>query len=55
MDPAEFLAKMRAIDDTCACVDDMHRAADDLMCALLGHLGYGEGVEVFDKMEKWYA
>lgn len=54
MTPAEFLAKMWAIaamTDT----EERHVEADDLMCALLVRLGYGDGVAVFEDMEKWYS
>lgn len=32
-----------------------HGMADDLMCKVLYRLGYGEGVEIFEEMDKWYA
>lgn len=32
-----------------------HGEADDLMCALLRSLGYGDGVAVFEAGYKWYA
>ena len=32
-----------------------HVEADDLMCELLKSLGYGEGVEVLEDMDKWYG
>lgn len=32
-----------------------HHAADDLMCELLRELGYGEGIDIFESMPKWYA
>jgi hypothetical protein len=31
-----------------------HQVADKLMCRILRKLGYGDGVEVFEKMGKWY-
>ncbi|MDA8113543.1 MAG: hypothetical protein M0Z43_02285 [Acidithiobacillus sp.] len=55
MGPAEFLAKMKAIAVSGGSLDDRHRAADELMCALLVRLGYGDSVVVFEDMEKWYA
>lgn len=33
----------------------LHGAGDDLMCEMLKALGYGEGVEIFEKWDKWYA
>ena len=35
--------------------EDRHYEADMCMCRLLEELGYGEGVEIFKKAEKWYA
>lgn len=32
-----------------------HIQADELMCELLRELGYGEGVNIFENMNKWYA
>ena len=31
-----------------------HLQGDMLMCQVLTQLGYGDGVEVFEKMCKWY-
>lgn len=54
--PLEFLKEMQDIEsDKDAGQDDRHRWADTVMCDLLRSLGYGEGVEVFEKMKKWYA
>ena len=54
MTKAELLAALRALaksDDT----EGAHGRADDLLCEVLRHLGYGEGVAIFEKMDKWYA
>lgn len=32
-----------------------HIEADELMCSLLRELSYGEGVDTFEKMGKWYS
>ncbi len=32
-----------------------HAIADGLMCDLLRELGYGEGIDIFESMPKWYA
>lgn len=32
-----------------------HIAADDILCAVLKHLGHDELVEAFHDIEKWYA
>jgi hypothetical protein len=53
MTPEEFkerMEKCRSED-----IEAGHGYADDLMCELLRSLGYGEGIEVFENMEKWYA
>ena len=35
--------------------EDAHVLADALMCEILRELGYGEGVDIFLNMSKWYA
>lgn len=35
--------------------EEAHIMADGLMCDLLQELGYGEGVDIFLKIPKWYA
>lgn len=57
--PEEFAAKMREFDRPGGeprprCNADGHGPADDLMCEVLTELGYGEGIEVFNKMLKYY-
>ena len=32
-----------------------HGIADDILCELLTSLGYGDVVEAWNKVEKWYA
>ena len=32
-----------------------HKKADAVICDLLTALGYGDGVELFEQMPKWYA
>ncbi len=32
-----------------------HILADELICKLLRELGYGEGVDIFEQMYKWYS
>ena len=49
-----FAAKMRRLDK----LNDpevAHYKADELMCELLTELGFGEGVEIFKEMGKWYV
>lgn len=40
-----------ADDDT----EKAHGDADELMCTILKSLGYEKGVEIFEKMPKWYS
>lgn len=44
-------AKQKWDDDT----EMSHIEMDSIMCDLLKHLGYGEGVEVFKAQKRWYA
>lgn len=65
--PEEFAEKMRNIpkvlDEREARrgrgwgwdAEDSHELADQYMCELLVELGYGEGVDIFKDMPKWYA
>ena len=55
MTPEEFRDKMQEIFGDRYDTEDAHLEADDLMCKVLTDLGYGEGVEIFTKAEKWYA
>ena len=53
MTPDEFEARMKEAAEEDG--ETGHRLADELMAKLLTSLGYGKGVEVFEKMGKWYA
>lgn len=54
MTPEEFADAMKKIADNGDTEYD-HRDADDLMIKVLTSLGYGEGAEIFDCMDKWYS
>ena len=54
MTKEEFRNKMQAIADK-RDIEEGHIEADDLMCELLKGLGYGEGVDIFEGMDRWYA
>jgi hypothetical protein len=54
MTPDEFKARMEEVLLVGSC-EYRHEDADDLMCEVLRSLGYGDGVDIFEKMEKWYA
>ena len=63
--PKEFKTHMQKISKNVMEMDDQnenmpqmieeaHIQADRLMCELLTDLGYGEGIELFKRMEKYY-
>ena len=54
MTKEEFKKRMQAIADI-RDAEKGHIEADDLMCELLKDLGYGEGVDIFEGMNRWYA
>lgn len=54
MTPKEFADKMQSINMP-GDPEISHGLADKLMCKLLIELGYEEGIEIFEIMEKWYA
>ncbi len=35
--------------------EDVHSAADKLLCEILTELGYTKTVEAFNSLEKWYS
>lgn len=59
--PEEFSTAMMQIktgalyDECMYDEENQHRDADELMCNILRSLGYGDGVDIFDGMHKWYA
>lgn len=56
MTPEEFADKMGKIQPTERGDTEIeHGLADDLLCLVLEELGYGEGVRVFEEMDKWYT
>lgn len=60
MTPEQFAEKMRDLyndsyNRKAMGVVEAHEKADALMCELLRSLGYGEGVEIFEAADKWYA
>ncbi len=54
MTAAEFTEQLKAADALDS-PEQGHEDADMVLCDLLKELGYGEGVEVFLKMTRWYA
>ena len=62
--PEEFTKAMNDISDKLANPpkyrpyydeEDAHMEMDDLMLDLLRSLGYGDGVDIFENTNKWYA
>ena len=64
--PKEFKTHMQKISKNVMELDDQnpdmpsmiekaHVQADELMCQILTDLGYGEGIDLFKKMEKYYV
>lgn len=51
MDPEEFRSCMQEISDD---PNTPLFEAVRLMCELLTSLGYGDGVQVFERMDKYY-
>ena len=49
--PLEFKEKMKEIAKF---EEEGHRPADKLMCEVLKELGFKEGIEIFENMDKWY-
>ncbi len=58
MTPEEFARRMKTLDDDSDKNWDEERShikADALMCEVLRHLGYSEGVAVFELMRRYYS
>ena len=54
MTPEEFKKEMLEISKL-GDLEGSHKIADNLLCKILKEFGYKEGVEIFEKMTKWYA
>lgn len=48
------IAKLKALAGS-GDVEAAHGNADDVLCELLRSLGYGDVVNAWDEVEKWYA
>lgn len=58
MSPEQFKIRMKQIADWQERHRDeeiSHKEADELLCEALQSLGYGDGVEIFEDLPKWYA
>jgi hypothetical protein len=53
MTPAEFAAAMKHAASLAT--DAAHETADATMCKVLRALGYDEGIDTFEKRDRWYA
>jgi len=55
MSPEEFKEAMQVQAEHKYDPECTHSNMDKLICNLLRELGYGEGVDIFEKAEKWYG
>lgn len=56
MNAEEFTQKMMDIESVHGGdIEAAHGRADEVMCDLLRELGYGDGVDIFERMDRWYA
>ncbi len=56
MNPEEFYEEMLQLkNDFEEDEEEVHMHMDNLMCELLSTLGYGDGIDVFNKTYKWYS
>ena len=55
MTPEKFKNEMIAIAERNLGLEGFHLEADDLICKVMRELGYSDGIEIFEKHEKWYA
>ena len=54
--PEEFAGMMKAISHKYyADEEKCHIEMDRLMCDYLRMLGYGEGIDIFENIPKWYT
>ena len=52
---AFYVAMLCLANDDDLGTEDRHQLADKLMMDALKLLGYNKGIEIFQKMKKWYA
>lgn len=56
MTPEEFAAEVRRLVEACKRDPErFHGETDALMEDLLRSLGYGDGVDLLDEVDRWYA
>jgi len=49
-------AKVRLIEQICnSDTEEAHEIADDVLTTLLQQLGFNDVVELYERVEKWYA
>ncbi len=54
--PAEFEDRMTdCAEEGIRDPELAHIHADELMCEVLTQLGYGKGIEMFNKVQRWYS
>ncbi len=58
MEKEEFKSAMVKISqeaDADGNLEMSHAEADELLCKALREAGYGDGVDIYEKLGKWYA
>ena len=55
--PEQFAEQMKPIAKYASEIDEevAHLKADELLMQVLREQGFGEGCDIFDKMDKWYG
>lgn len=54
MSREEAISKLKEAE-SCWDTEEAHGQADDVLCDLLRSLGYGDVVDAWKKVPKWYA
>lgn len=53
---ADYVTRMQEIsEESKQDPESAHVKADDLLCEILTDLGYGDVVNIFNNMERWYS
>lgn len=52
--PEEFKSEMARLANSND-IEGSHGDMDDLMCNVLRSIGYGDGIDIFERAPKWYA
>jgi len=55
MNKEEAINELKEIIREAGDTESDHAKADDVLCDLLSELGYHDVVELYDRIDKWYA